>query len=336
MPEPASKCNLAYLVRDIAFAIWLETNPDHRHTDVAPRRSEERLNNTAVPTKKSAPTVRLRRLAAELRRLRTKAGLTWDDVTKRTNINNATIYRIETAKTRPQNRTLITLLDLYGVGAAQREQLLALSKESVAHGWLRPYHQDLRDEYTAYISFESEAAGVRNYESLFIPGLLQTEDYARATIRGGLPMAGQQEVEDRMQARMARQQVLTKDNPLKLWAIVDEAALNRVVGGAAVMHAQLNHLLDVTATPHITFQLIPFTAGAHPGMSGAFVIMDFPDPMDTDLIFIESMAGHLFLESDADVRRYNAIVDNLRAVALSPDDSAVWIAELASEFEGGR
>jgi len=283
--------------------------------------------------RRSRPTVRLRRLAAELRRLRTKAGLTRDYVTERTNINNVTLYRIETAKTRPHNRTLITLLDLYGVDAEQRGQLLTLSKESVAQGWLRPYHQDLREEYTAYISFETEAASVRNYESLFIPGLLQTEDYARAAIRGGLPMVGQQEVDDRVQARLERQLVLVKHHPLKLWAIVDEAVLSRIVGGAAVMHAQLERLLALAKEPHVTLQLIPFGAGAHAGMFGAFVVMDFPDPMDTDLVYIESMAGDLFLESDAEVGHYNGIFDTLRAIALSPDDTALWIAELASELE---
>lgn len=201
-----------------------------------------------------------------------------------------------------------------------------LCRDAAKQGWLRPYHSDLPEEYTAYISFEAEAAGVRNYESMFIPGLLQTEEYARAVIRGVLPMASRQEIEDRVQARLERQQVLTKDDPLKLWAIVDEAALRRMVGGAEVMQAQLRHLLDVTAGPHITLQVIPFGAGAHAGMPGAFVVMYFADPMDTDLIHIDSMAGDLFLESDADISRYNLMFDNLRAVALSPDASVTRIA----------
>jgi hypothetical protein len=160
--------------------------------------------------------------------------------------------------------------------------------------------------------------------------LLQTEDYARAVIRGGLLMASEQEVEDRVQARIERQAMLAKKTPLKLWAIVDEAALHRQVGGAQVMRAQLLHLADVAKTPNITLQVIPYAAGAHPGMPGAFVMMNFADPMDTDLIYIDSMASDLFLESDADVRRYASIFDNLRAVASSPDASATFVAELAS------
>lgn len=295
------------------------------------------MNTTAVPRKKSAPTVRLRRLAAELRRLRADAGLTRDDVADWVNVDYTTLYRIETAQARPHNRNLIKLLDLYKVGGEQRERLLTLSKESVAQGWLRPYHESLYEEYTAYISFEAEASSLRIYESLFVPGLLQTEGYVRAAIRGVLPMASLQEVEDRVQARMARQQVLAKDDPLKLWAIVDEAALNRVVGGAATMHEQLKHLLHVAANmPHVIFQLIPYGAGAHAGMSGAFTVIDFPDPTDTDLVYIESMAGDLFLESGVETRHYTSIFNNLCAIALSPDDSAVWVADLASKMEERR
>lgn len=284
-----------------------------------------------MASKRHTPTVRLRRLAAELRRLRRAADMSREEVSTQTGINNATLYRIETARARPQMRTLVTLLNLYGVDAEQRDYLTILCRDAAKQGWLRPYHSDLPEEYTAYISFEAEAAGVRNYESLFIPGLLQTEEYARAVIRGGLPMASQQEIEDRVQARIERQQVLTKDNPLKLWAIVDEAALRRLVGGKEVMRAQLQRLMDAVAEPHITLQIIPFSSGAHAGMPGAFVLMDFNDPMDTDLIYIDSMAGDLFLESDADISRYTSIFDNLRAVALSPDGSATIIAELANE-----
>ena len=281
--------------------------------------------------KRHTPTVRLRRLAAELRRLRGAADLSREDASGRTGVNNATLYRIETARARPQMRTLTALLNLYGVGTEQREYLTTLCREAGKQGWLRPYHSDLPEEYTAYISFEAEAAGVRNYESLFIPGLLQTEDYALAVVRGGLPSATDAEVADRVQARIERQGVLAKDAPLTLWAIVDEAALHRVVGGTEVMRVQFGHLAEVMKAPNLTFQVIPFGAGAHPGMPGSFVLMDFSDPMDTNLIYIDSMAGDLFLEADADVRRYTSVFDNLRAIALSPDDSASLIVELAHE-----
>lgn len=285
--------------------------------------------------KRQAPTVRLRRLAAELRRLRKVADLTREEVSGKTGINNATLYRIETARARPQMRTLTTLLYLYEVGEVQRAYLTELCREAATQGWLQPYHSELPEEYTAYISFEKEAQGTRNYESLFIPGLLQTEDYARAVIRGVLPSATDDQVEDAVRARMERQGELTKAAPLKLWAVVDEAALRRVVGGREVMSGQLNHLLDAAKTPNVTVQVIPFGAGAHPGMPGQFVLMDFADPLDTDLVNIDSMAGDLFLDSQADINRYRTVFDNLVADALSPKTSVALVAEIANEVKGG-
>lgn len=272
-------------------------------------------------------------MAAELRRLRTAADMSREEVSDQTGINSVTLYRIETAKAKPQKRTLVALLDLYGVDQGQRDYLLALLKDAGVRGWLRPYHSELPEEYTAYISFESEAQSVRNYESLFLPGLLQTEDYARAVIGGVLPAATDEQVEDRVRARMERQPLLTKDEPLKFWAVVDEAALRRVVGGPTVMRQQLEHLAMVASAPNITLQVIRFGAGAHPGMPGQFILLDFADPMDTDLIYIDSMAGDLFLESEADISRYRSIFDNLVAVALSPNDSVSLITELATDLK---
>jgi transcriptional regulator with XRE-family HTH domain len=277
--------------------------------------------------------VRSRRLAFELRRLREAAGLTREQVAEETGINPATLYRHETAtsSSRPQRRTMIALLNVYGVTDQQRADLLALSREADVQGWLRPHHAELPEHYTAYIGFEAEARSVRNYESLFIPGLLQTEDYARAVIRGNLPMVSQTEIDQRVQARIERQGVLTKQNPLQLWAVLDEAALHRQVGGPDVMRRQLRRILEALHEPQVTVQVIPYSVGAHAGMPGSFVLMDFPDPADPEIIYIDSMAGDLFLEAEAEVRRYTLVFDNLRAVALSPDDSASLIESLAPE-----
>lgn len=283
--------------------------------------------------KRQMPTIRLRRLSGELRRLRDASGLTREDVAQRTGINEATLYRLETARVRPQRRTLMGLLDLYGVEEPQRTEILALSKQADEQGWLRPYHAELPDEYTAYISFEAEGRSVRNYESSFIPGLLQTEDYARAVIRGVLPTATTKEVDQRVRARIERQHVFTKDQPLELWGIVDEAALRRLVGGAAVMKRQLQHLLAMAERPNVTLQAIPFAAGAHPGMPGSFVLMDFPSAEDLSVVYIDSMAGDLFLEAEADIRRYQQIFDHLRATAQSPDESRALVSTLVREIK---
>jgi transcriptional regulator with XRE-family HTH domain len=284
-----------------------------------------------MPRQRSTPTVRHRRLAAELRRLRESAGLTQEDVSERTGKDRSTLYRLENAQQRPQRSTLIQLLDLYGTGQERRAELLALLREAGQRGWMQLDRSDLREIYADYISFESEARSVSDYESLFIPGLLQTEDYARAVIRGALPEATEEQVESRVTARMERQGLLTRDSPLQLWAIMDEAAARRIVGGPAVMREQLARLRDTAALPNVTVQVIPYDAGAHPGMPGSFIVLEFPDPADQSLVYIDSMAGDLFLDAGMEVRRYILIFGHLRAAALRPDKSLTLLAGIAEE-----
>ncbi|MEU6021117.1 helix-turn-helix transcriptional regulator [Micromonospora sp. NPDC047134] len=284
-----------------------------------------------LSARRQPPTVRLRRLAAELRSLRTAAGLTRDEVSEQTGINPATLYRIETAKVRPQRRTLMAMLDKYGVtDEDKRRELIALSRQAAQLGWLQAYESELPELYTTYISFEAEARSVRNYESLFVPGLLQTENYACAVIRGVLPLATDADVQARVEARMQRQESLRKTEPLRLWAILDEAVLHRLTGGPAVMAEQLDALVTAAGQPHVTLQVIPFTTGAHAGMPGSFVVMDFPDPADPALVYVDSMAGDLFLEREADVRRYTSTFEHLRATALDPTSSIKLIQEHAA------
>src|SRR5215469_11111401 len=284
-----------------------------------------------VPGKRQTPTVRLRRLAAELRVLRASSGLTRDEVVERTGINVATMYRIEHARVRPQTRTLRTLLNLYGVDKEQQAELVGLLRDARERGWLHAYQSELPEQYMNFIGFEGEARSSWNYESLFVPGLLQTEDYARAVIRGGFPTADRDEIERRVEVRIERQDVLQNDNPLELWGIVDEAALRRQVGGQAVMRTQLRRLLDASELPNVTFQVIPFDAGAHAGMPGSFVFLQFAEAAIPDVIYIDSMAGELFLEEEGDVRRYRLVFEHLRAVAASPDASRSLIASIVAE-----
>jgi transcriptional regulator with XRE-family HTH domain len=284
-----------------------------------------------VPGKRQTPTVRLRRLAVELRSLRTASGLTREEVVERTGINSVTMYRIEHARVRPQTRTLRTLLDLYGVEKEQQAELVALLRDARERGWLHPYQSELPEQYMTFIGFEGEAESAANYESLFVPGLLQTEDYSRAVITGVLPFASRDEVERRVEVRMERQQVLRGDNPLQLWGIVDEAALRRQVGSPAVMRAQFRHIMEASELPNVTFQVIPFDAGAHAGMPGSFIVLQFTEEAIPDVIYIDSMAGDLFLEAESDVRRYKLVFEHLRAVSASPDASRALLASLATE-----
>src|SRR6202142_1432611 len=282
----------------------------------------------AMPARKPTPTLRLRRLAAELRRLRAEAGLTREDVTERTGINEAPLYRLEVARARPQTRTLTALLDLYGVPEADRAELVALSRQSSEQSWLQSFPTELPEPYPTYISFEGEARTLLNYECQFIPGLLQTEDYARAALQRGNPTASKDEVQRLVEARMGRQAVLDRDPPLRLWAIVDEAALHRPVGGHEVMHAQLDRLTEAAELPQITLQVLPYEVGGHPGMMGAFAVLQYGDVAASDVVYIESQAGDLFLESETDLSRFSAIFEHLRALALPPEASVSLIARI--------
>ena len=280
---------------------------------------------------KYTPTVRLRRLAGELKRIREAAGLTQEEVSERTGKDRSTLYRLENAQQRPQKSTLIQLLDMYGVDGEQRADLLTLLREAGQLGWLQPLRAELPAVYSGYIGFEDEARSISNYESLFVPGLLQTEDYARAMTRGILPHATSEQVDVRVQARMERQTLLTRDDPPQLWAIMDEAAIRRVVGGHAVMRAQLAKLREAADLPNVTIQVIPYDAGAHAGMLGSFVVLDFPNPADQSIVYIDSMAGDLFLEDDAEIRRYILMFQHMRAAALRPDQTLSLLAAAAEE-----
>lgn len=282
-----------------------------------------------MPRQRPTPTVRLRRLAAELKRLREAAGLTQEEVSGRTGKDRSTLYRLESAQQRPQRSTLIQLLDLYEVDDQRRADLLAVLREAGQRGWMRPHRSELPAVYSEYIGFEAEASSISNYESLFVAGLLQTEEYAQAVIRGTLPHATAEQVKNRVGARMERQALLTGTNPPKLWAIMDEAAVRRVVGGRVVMQGQLARLQEAAALPHVTVQVIPYEAGAHPGMPGSFIVLEFPDPADHNIVYLDSMAGDLFLEDDLEIRRYILMFEHLRAAALRPDETVALLAAIA-------
>ncbi|MEW1846601.1 helix-turn-helix transcriptional regulator [Nonomuraea angiospora] len=287
-------------------------------------------DDVSVPIKRQPPTVRMRQLAAVLRHLREGAGLSQEDVAKDTKVNVATLYRIETGRTKPQPRTLATLLDAYGVTGSKREELILLLKDAGKRGWLNPSDSGLPEQYTAYINFEAEAREILNFETIFIPGLLQTPDYARAVIAGVLPTATEEEVQRRVDARLNRQQLLIGPDGPRLWVVIDESALRRLVGGSAVMRDQLRHLADQARVPHITIQVVPFKAGAHPGMPGSFVILRF-GPIAPDIVYIDSMGGDLFLEEEAELIRHNMVFEHLRADALSPSDTAALLTSLSED-----
>ncbi|MET7329492.1 helix-turn-helix transcriptional regulator [Nonomuraea sp. NPDC005650] len=276
-----------------------------------------------------APTTRLRRLALQLRQLREEAGLSHQQVANETGLVASTLFRLETAKTKPQLRTLRTLCDLYRTSPERREELEALLRAASEETWLQPTAEYLPGPYAAYIGFEREASALHNFEPSFVPGLLQTEAYASAVIAGSAPKASPEEVDGRVAARLKRQELLTQQEPLTLEAVIDEAVLHRLVGGKAVMCAQVEYLREASRQPNIRLQVIPYEAGAHPGMHGSFAILRFEEAQD--VVYIESSTNDLFLESQEDIGRYSLMFTDLQELALSPEASDALLAKVLEE-----
>ncbi|GAA4194524.1 helix-turn-helix transcriptional regulator [Streptosporangium oxazolinicum] len=253
-----------------------------------------------------------------------------EQVASTTEINRATLYRIEMAQAKPQLRTLRALLDVYGVPEKHRNALVAILKLAGEENWLKAASEDLPDQYATYIGFEQEATGVLNYELAFIPGLLQTEAYARTVIPGGDPGLSAAEVENRVAARMARQ--VNRHPSLTIEAIIDEAMLRRHVGSPEIMCEQLQHLLNKSEQPHIALRVIPCAVGVHPGMHGSFVVLQFGHDVH-DVVYIEVSTTDLFLDSENDVKRYNLMFEHLRAIAASPDESRELIARALTDVK---
>jgi hypothetical protein len=224
------------------------------------------------------------------------------------------------------------MLDLYDVPGGQRESLVQLARDSRQKGWWHAFSDTMLPQFATYLGLESAASEIRIYEVNLIPGLLQTEDYARAVIRAGMMNSPSEDVERSVALRMARQPAVTRDDPPKVWAVMDEAALRRRVGGASLMRMQLEHLLTQAQLPNVAVQVIPFAGGAHPAMGRPFVILVFPDRVDTDVVYLEDLTSSLYLEDVAEVDRYNVFFNHLRATALSFADSSALIASVLKEM----
>jgi transcriptional regulator with XRE-family HTH domain len=260
--------------------------------------------------------------------LREAAGTTIDQVADRLECSASKVSRIETGQSGVSSREIRKILAAYEVEGPKGDELVEMAREAKQRGWWQLYGTVLTG---AYVGMEQAAAELRSFEPLVIPGLLQTEEYARAMVLAGWPGASTEEVEQRIRVRMKRQSLLYQDDPLRLSIVLDEAALRRPVGGIDVMRRQLARLLAAGDLPHVTLQVLPLAAGAHGGMDGAFTILLFDEPANQNLVFAANGAGGLFLEKDEELARYAAIFDGLRNEALSPPQSAKMIATLAKE-----
>ncbi|MET8333037.1 helix-turn-helix transcriptional regulator [Streptosporangium canum] len=275
----------------------------------------------------TSPTVRRRRLASELRRLRIEHGLSMQEVAERMDLTAASISRMETGRRGIRPRDLRAFLDMYGVAETGREPLLALAKEARQRGWWQNYGDVLPGEYATLIGLEAEAASTRTYQQTLVPGLLQTAEYARSVIAASRPGDTPEDVERRASVRMERQKRLTGQDPLELSVILGEGVVHQHVGTAQITADQFHHLAEASRRPNVMIQILPYRAGAHPAMTGSFTIVGFPAPSDLDVIYLENMSSGLYLEDAADVRRYVTVFDYLRAAALSPADTTAMLMD---------
>jgi transcriptional regulator with XRE-family HTH domain len=273
-------------------------------------------------------TMRQRRLGRELRDLREGAGLSHAEAITQLGWSRAKLDRIESGSTTPKESDLRAALELYGADYDQRARLVELRQEAKKRGWWTGYGDVFSGSYVAW---EHDAAKIRDWQPQVIPGLLQTEDYARAVISGARPGDSLESIERRVQARMARRTLLGRHDAPELHAIIDESALLREVGGTEVLRQQLRYLLDCLQRPNVTAQILPLKAGAHPGVEGAFIVLSYSDQFIPDIPYSEGPFGDLYPESATEVARINTAWERLAATALPVEMSTKIITEL-----GGR
>ncbi|AZM77181.1 helix-turn-helix transcriptional regulator [Streptomyces sp. NPDC005395] len=277
------------------------------------------------------PTVRRRRLGQELRRLREQKGMTAEEVAERLLVSQSKISRLENGRRSISQRDVRDLCGVYEV-EDQRivDSLMQMAKDSRQQGW---WHAFGDIPYSVYIGLETDAESLRTYEPQIITGLLQTRPYAEALIQGALPETSVADVEKRVQVRIRRQERISAEhNPLRLWVVLDEASLRRVVGSRQVMREQLEHVAEMSQLPHITVQVLPFDVGAHPGINGQYSILEFADTADSSVVYIEGVTSDLYLEKAPDVQKYTVMYEHLRAQALNVEQSRQRIEDVAKEY----
>ncbi|WP_030667814.1 helix-turn-helix transcriptional regulator [Streptomyces rimosus] len=280
-------------------------------------------------------TVLGRQLGDELRQYREAAGLSTSAAAEALDCTKAKISRIENGRVPVRVPDLMALLHTYGVGAGQTlERLTTLARSANRRrreGWWNQYGPVLEDTYRDYIALEAVSDSIRTYQSQLIPGLLQTPAYARAVTVASKAWQTPDEIEQFVKVRAARQERLTADQPLSVWAVMAEGVLHQRVGGADVMRAQLEHLVAMTGLANVTVQVLPFSRGAHGGMFGPYLLLSFPQVSALDVVLMEHPTGHIWLEQEPEVARYRDLFDDARTSALSPAESVALIERIISK-----
>lgn len=277
------------------------------------------------------PVASRRELGVLLRTLRQEKGLTVEQAAAHLMCSVGKVKRMEASFKAGTPRDVRDLCDLYDVtGKAERDRLMKLAEDGRQEGWWQPYGL----VYDTYVGLESKAVAVSGFQSSAIHGLLQTAEYARAADERAVPRFSSIQIEKQIEAKLTRQQILTRDNPPRLSVILDEAALHRMLGGRRVMAAQLARISEMTARPNIVVQVVPFELGAHPALESNFTILDLPSPTP-GIVFVEGLAGPLYLEEEDDLERYRVIFVRLQSIALSPKKSVDLITDLSRSYEAG-
>lgn len=275
-----------------------------------------------------SPTVRRRELGAFLRALRTEQGFTLEQVAEHLLCTPSKVSRMETGRRGITSRDVRDLCDLYGItDQEERHRLMIIAEEGRQHAWWARYNLG----YSRLVGLEAGAARIRDFQSSVVPGLLQTADYARAGHEGAIPRLSPDEIDRQVEAKLKRQRRLTDADPPFFSAVLDEAVLHRVTGGPRVMHAQLNHLINVARRPNIAIQVVPFSVGAHPGVESNFIILEFPAPAE-DIVFVEDLSGNSYPDKPEELDRYNRVFNRLQQMALSPQASLEMIAGLRDKI----
>ncbi|GAA3432586.1 helix-turn-helix domain-containing protein [Kutzneria kofuensis] len=279
-----------------------------------------------------SPTVRRRRLAAELRRLREISGLKLEDVAAYLDCRHPKISRIEKGRGAVSVGDVRLMLDFYGVTGVEADRLIQLARDSGKKSWWHSYSDVLPDWLATYVGLEAEAAECRTYEGEVVNGLLQTQEYATAVTLATVDAPSVEEVDRRVELRLKRQRRLHDEQPLELHVVHSEAALRRPVGGRAVMGAQLRHLAQLAELPNVTLRVLPISAGAHPAMLGPFVMLRFPEASDRDVVYLETQVGGLYLEKSEEIADYSRVFDHLCRKAVDPRGTIQLIHRIAEEL----
>jgi transcriptional regulator with XRE-family HTH domain len=272
-----------------------------------------------------SPTVRSRRLRMVLRRLREDRDLTLAFVANELDWTAAKLSRLEGGQRGAHPNDIRVLTEVYGLSGEERNALIQLAREAKQRGWWQPYGSALPSGFETYVGLETEASSIATYQPELVPGIMQTEDYARAQMQAAPVAEAQEEIDKRIAVRLTRQLRLTQSEPLALWVILNEAVLYREVGSRETLRQQLRRLLDLAEITTVTLQVLPFASGAHPGTHGSFMALRFPEPTDADVVYIEHLTGRAYLEEPEEIARYNLVFDHLRANALSPHASTELI-----------